>query len=94
MIGGEIPPEEDEDGESGKKCKRRGHSIADCGLRIVDWLIAPSLNRLIFIDNPLSDINSQLSFSTVVTADLSISIFTLSATFTSTVFSFTFEIRP
>ena len=34
------------------------------------------------------------SFRTLVIADLSISIFTLSATFTSTVVSFTFEMRP
>jgi len=42
----------------------------------------------------LQDFNALLSFSTFVTADLSISIFTLSATFTITVVSFTLEIRP
>ena len=39
-------------------------------------------------------VNPQPSFSTVVTADFSISIFTLSATFTITVASFTLEMSP
>ncbi len=41
-----------------------------------------------------STINAQPSFSTVAMADFSISIFTLSATFTITVVSLTFEISP
>ena len=32
LIGGEIPPEEDEHREPDKKCNRGSHSISECGL--------------------------------------------------------------
>ena len=99
MVRGEVPPEENEHGQTDAKCKRRAHWSFDVRLSILDLLINSSLSwpSLSWRDRSLREGGNLLtyaSFNTLVMADLSISIFTLSATFSSTVFSFTFAMRP
>ena len=81
-IGRKIPGEQHQDAESEEKFEPRTHSIG-C------FLVILSCRRSGSHYLALSG-----AFNTLVMADFSISIFTLSATFTITVVSFTFEISP
>src|SRR5262245_36169913 len=89
-FGGEIPAEQHQDGETDKESEHRGHGILDSESSNFDLVIIVAC----LVQPGNGNVLSYASFSTLVIADLSISIFTLSATFTSTVVSFTFEIRP
>ena len=86
----EIPAEQHQYGEADKKSEHWGHGIFDPRSSIFDLLIGVACSVRLSNGNVLP----YASFRTLVIADLSISIFTLSATFTSTVVSFTFEMRP
>src|SRR5262249_46413980 len=89
-FGREIPAEKHQYGEADKKSEHWGHGIFDPRSSIFDLLIGVACSVRLSNSNVLP----YASFRTLVIADLSTSIFTLSATFSSTVVSFTFEIRP
>ena len=87
----EIPAEQHQYGEADKKVSTGVDRIFESS--IFDFSIYSSaLLSLVRLSN--GSVLPYASFRTLVIADLSISIFTLSATFTSTVVSFTLEIRP
>src|SRR5205814_3192832 len=88
LICGEVPPKQHEQRNPDKKRECRGHEIANgkpgrCFASVTGRLSIADCFIVLWVNGS----TIQASFKTVAIADFSISIFTLSATFTSTVFS-------